>query len=157
MQDLLEGKKESLIPWLVDVRDIGRAHVLAAENQEAKGRYIVSNNHTIGSARLFKALKQAFPDYAIPEAKEEPSKQILEDPLKVCHNMQGPAICHASNALAMLQPVPASCLLSDELQPYSMEGTEAGAYPSSCIQHLQSLQSAVGNMTSYAMLCKPAL
>ena len=80
----MEGKKESLIPWIVDVRDIARAHVLAAERPEAGGRYIVSNNHTVGSARLFKALKQAFPEYAIPEAKEEPSKQILQDPLKVC-------------------------------------------------------------------------
>ena len=67
----------------MDVRDIGRAHVLAAETPEAKGRYIVSNNRTIGSARLFKALKAEFPQYAIPEAKEEESKQILDDPLKV--------------------------------------------------------------------------
>jgi len=30
-QDFIENSKDQMMPWIVDVRDIGRAHVLAAE------------------------------------------------------------------------------------------------------------------------------
>jgi hypothetical protein len=30
-QDFIENRKDQMMPWIVDVRDIGRAHVLAAE------------------------------------------------------------------------------------------------------------------------------
>lgn len=31
VSDFIEGKSKSLMPWVCDVRDIGRAHVLAIE------------------------------------------------------------------------------------------------------------------------------
>ncbi len=31
MQAFIENRGDNMIPWIVDVRDIGRAHVLAAE------------------------------------------------------------------------------------------------------------------------------
>ena len=31
MQAFIENREDNIMPWIVDVRDIGRAHVLAAE------------------------------------------------------------------------------------------------------------------------------
>ena len=39
MQGLIEGTNKEVTPWVCDVRDIARAHVLAAEVPNAKGRY----------------------------------------------------------------------------------------------------------------------
>ena len=42
LQTLVEGSPASFAPVLCDVRDVARAHVLAAEMPSASGRYIVS-------------------------------------------------------------------------------------------------------------------
>ena len=39
LQGLIEGTNKEVTPWVCDVRDIARAHVLAAEVPTAKGRY----------------------------------------------------------------------------------------------------------------------
>ena len=38
MQGLIEGTNDTVTPWVCDVRDIARAHVLAVEVPSAKGR-----------------------------------------------------------------------------------------------------------------------
>lgn len=57
LQGVLEGKGVSGSGTVfADVRDVARAHVLAAETPEAKGRYIVSQAATTPPqlvARLF--------------------------------------------------------------------------------------------------------
>lgn len=42
MQGLIEGTNKEVTPWVCDVRDIARVHVLAAELPAAKGRYAQS-------------------------------------------------------------------------------------------------------------------
>ena len=46
LQNILEGQAPSGAPVFADVRDVARAHILAVEVPEAKGRYIVSQAFT---------------------------------------------------------------------------------------------------------------
>ncbi len=41
-QAFIENREDTIIPWIVDVRDIGRAHVLAAEVSFIAGRDFTS-------------------------------------------------------------------------------------------------------------------
>ena len=64
---------ESQFPtsWLataVDVRDVARAHIAAAEKPEASGRYLVANERTCPVQRLIRALKDRIPENDIDEA-----------------------------------------------------------------------------------------
>ncbi|WIA11508.1 hypothetical protein OEZ85_011621 [Tetradesmus obliquus] len=63
--------------WTVnDVRDVAAAHILAAEKPEAKGRYIVSQPHSISARFITDTLKAAYPAAAaaLPDgADAEPS------------------------------------------------------------------------------------
>lgn len=51
-QGWVEGKAQSGAPVFADVRDVARAHILAAENPAASGRYIVANSHTTLAAHI---------------------------------------------------------------------------------------------------------
>eukprot|EP00755_Sulcionema_specki_P031667 Sspe_Gene.97071::Locus_70734_Transcript_1_1_Confidence_1.000_Length_1094::g.97071::m.97071 len=54
----------------IDVRDLAAAHIAAAENEEAEGRYLLSG----GCARwltVAKALKEHFPDSPVPTEEGE--------------------------------------------------------------------------------------
>ena len=42
----VEGAALDGAPVFADVRDVARAHILAAENPAASGRYIVANSHS---------------------------------------------------------------------------------------------------------------
>lgn len=48
---------------IVDVRDVARAHILAAENPEASGRYVLVE-HVLSMKSLCQFLSQNFPQYA---------------------------------------------------------------------------------------------
>lgn len=48
----MEGKAQSGAPVFADVRDVARAHILAADNPAASGRYIVANSHTTPAAHI---------------------------------------------------------------------------------------------------------
>ena len=48
---------------IVDVRDVARAHILAAENPDASGRYVLVD-HVLSMKMLCQFLIQNFPDYA---------------------------------------------------------------------------------------------
>lgn len=47
---------------VVDVRDVARAHVAAAENPNANGRYLCMHSWTTGHREFAQATKEAFPD-----------------------------------------------------------------------------------------------
>ena len=79
LQGLLEGTKDSLMPWVCDVRDIARAHIRAAEIPAAKGRHIVSQGATVPTKRLVDALSKAFPDFKFPSVKDEASKDVIDN------------------------------------------------------------------------------
>ena len=79
LQGLLEGTKDSLMPWVCDVRDIARGHIRAAEIPEAKGRHLVTQGSTVPTKRLVDALSKAFPDFKFPSVKQEPSKDVIDN------------------------------------------------------------------------------
>ena len=63
----LEGcdSLENKLRWIVDVRDVVDAILLAYENHEADGRYICTS-HTIVTRDLVEKLKSIYPNYKYP-------------------------------------------------------------------------------------------
>ena len=82
MQLLVEGEDPTMMNWITDVRDVARAHVLAAETPTAKGRYIVAHADTHDTGELYEALAQRFPGYSYP--KKEYKITPTFDNSKVC-------------------------------------------------------------------------
>eukprot|EP00884_Botryococcus_braunii_P020767 jgi/Botrbrau1/7374/Bobra.0316s0018.1 len=72
LQAITEGKSATLFPRLVDVRDVARAHILAAEVPEASGRYVVSWETTISPKAALSELQAAFPQYVFQEGADAP-------------------------------------------------------------------------------------
>lgn len=62
---------------VVDVRDVAEAHILAYENKEASGRYLVAGTNI---ADLFDVLHQLDPDMVVPERMltRDEAKQFAE-------------------------------------------------------------------------------
>eukprot|EP00891_Asterochloris_glomerata_P004943 jgi/Astpho2/4943/Aster-06679 len=79
VKDLLEGTKDTIMPWVCDVRDIARGHIRAAEIPEAKGRHLVTQGATVPTKRLVDALSKAFPDFKFPSVKKEASKDVIDN------------------------------------------------------------------------------
>ena len=61
VQGVAEGTALQGTPLICDVRDVARAHVLAAEEPSASGRYIVSHRAPLTATALSKALQVCFP------------------------------------------------------------------------------------------------
>jgi len=63
----LEGRDslENKCGWIVDVRDVVDAILLAYENHKADGRYICTS-HTIITQDLVERLKSIYPNYKYP-------------------------------------------------------------------------------------------
>ena len=74
-----EGTAQSGAPVFADVRDVAKAHVLAAENPEASGRYIVANPLSTPPQDITAWLRDSFPEFEFeePGAKEE-SKGVVD-------------------------------------------------------------------------------
>jgi nucleoside-diphosphate-sugar epimerase len=79
VQAIIEGKTPSIIPWVVDVRDIAKAHIGAIEVPSAKGRYLVSQSHTHSKKFFTDTLKKRFPEYKIQDGEDEPRKQLIDN------------------------------------------------------------------------------
>ena len=64
-------------PSVVDVRDVAHAHILAYENRQASGRYLVSGTHVPDFSGI---LKEVEPDMVLPERmlSIEQMKQLSE-------------------------------------------------------------------------------
>ncbi|KAF6264964.1 hypothetical protein COO60DRAFT_1185676 [Scenedesmus sp. NREL 46B-D3] len=74
-----EASKEFKGSWIVnDVRDVAAAHILAAEEPAAKGRYIVSQPHSISASFISSTLKAAYPAAAavLPDGADEDATHI---------------------------------------------------------------------------------
>ena len=88
-QDVLEGTKPIPIPSrYCDVRDVARAHILAAEVPGANGRYLVSHVNTVPSKFISDTLQVLSPTRAEqrkphwrhpaldpPQLRRDPSRQ----------------------------------------------------------------------------------
>ena len=68
---------------LVDVRDVARAHILAAENPNASGRYIVANSTSTPAQDISAWLQARFPDYEFAKVEKEEERVTAWDPSKV--------------------------------------------------------------------------
>lgn len=81
-EQLLRGAIPFALPLsfsFIDVRDSALAHVLAYENAQASGRYIVST-HYCSLMDLFEAVKRAAPEVKIP-SRTMPQKMLRVVPL----------------------------------------------------------------------------
>lgn len=68
---------QSGAPVFADVRDVARAHILAAETPGASGRYIVAASHTTPASTISAWLQERFPEYEFPEGEaSEPAEKI---------------------------------------------------------------------------------
>lgn len=82
MKAWVEGGVQSGAPVFADVRDVARAHILAAENPAATGRYIVANKESTPPQRIVAWLQAKFPDSAmgqVPEDAHEESKVCIDN------------------------------------------------------------------------------
>lgn len=76
---LVEGAN-TLYVWECDVRDVARAHVLAAEVPSAKGRYLVSHDRTVSDKAVLDLVKERFPQYKWADnAEDSESKRFLSN------------------------------------------------------------------------------
>lgn len=75
----IEGTFTEIMPWQIDVRDIGRAHVRAAEVPEAHGRYLTSHSSTISTKTISDILSKRFPQYKFPEGEDQPAKEVIDN------------------------------------------------------------------------------
>ncbi len=76
----LEGTASSgSITFAPDVRDVALAHVLAATNPAAKGRYIVSDATSASPAFIAATLRARFPQFAIPDGAEEAPETTIDN------------------------------------------------------------------------------
>eukprot|EP00891_Asterochloris_glomerata_P002904 jgi/Astpho2/2904/Aster-01053 len=78
-QKFMQGESEDLVPRIVDVRDVARAHVRAMEEPSASGRYIASLQHAIDTKLAVDALQQRFPGYKLPKGKQGEREQIIDN------------------------------------------------------------------------------
>jgi len=73
IKDLLSGKMKAGVPGInigfVDVRDVARAHIMAANNQEAEGRHIVCSK-SLSMLEFSNIIEPQFPKkYKLPKAE----------------------------------------------------------------------------------------
>lgn len=66
--------------WVVDVRDVVKAHVAAAFTESAEGRYIVSGNNT-NMLEMTKAIGAKYPEYPLPKSAAPKAMIWLLGPL----------------------------------------------------------------------------
>ena len=80
LKDWLQGKASTgSITFAPDVRDVARAHILAATIPSAAGRYIVSEAASASPAFISATLQQRFPDFDIPDGEDEPSETTIDN------------------------------------------------------------------------------
>jgi nucleoside-diphosphate-sugar epimerase len=79
MKMWVEGKALGGGPVFADVRDVARAHVLAAETPHASGRYIVANTHSTPPHLISGWLAERFPHHEFEEGEHGESKEIMDN------------------------------------------------------------------------------
>lgn len=75
----LEGTASTGNITYSDVRDVARAHVLAAETPGASGRYIVSQATSASPAFISAALRARFPQFHIPAGEELADETTIDN------------------------------------------------------------------------------
>jgi nucleoside-diphosphate-sugar epimerase len=84
MKKWIEGEAlDPGYPFFADLRDVAKAHVLAAENPQASGRYIVGYETSPPPQVIAGWLRERFPEFDIPEPKGHEQKGPAVDNSKV--------------------------------------------------------------------------
>ncbi|KAL3153255.1 hypothetical protein ABBQ38_011605 [Trebouxia sp. C0009 RCD-2024] len=79
VKGIIEGTNDTLTPWVCDVRDIARAHILAAEIPSAKGRYLVSQDSVVPVKAMTDLLSKHFPQYKFAQGKDAEVKKVINN------------------------------------------------------------------------------
>ena len=80
LKQWLEGTaSKGSITFAPDVRDVARAHILAATIPAASGRYIVSEAASASPAFIAATLRQRFPQFDIPDGEDQPSETTIDN------------------------------------------------------------------------------
>ena len=79
MKGWLEGKASTGNITYCDVRDVARAHVLAAELPHAAGRYIVSHRGSADPAFISRTLRARIPRLDIPEGEALAAEETIDN------------------------------------------------------------------------------
>ncbi|DBA76212.1 hypothetical protein WJX77_001074 [Trebouxia sp. C0004] len=79
VKGLIEGTNDTVTPWVCDVRDIARAHILAVEVPSAKGRYLVSQDSVVPVKALTDCLSKHFPNFKFANGKEAEVKKVIDN------------------------------------------------------------------------------
>ncbi|KAK9803315.1 hypothetical protein WJX73_000726 [Symbiochloris irregularis] len=79
LKKIVEGTADTIVNRVIDVRDIARAHILAAELPKASGRYLLSHADTVSIGDVYRELSQRFPQYKYPAFEPEPSKPLYDN------------------------------------------------------------------------------
>ena len=83
MKNIIEGAALPFaFPWC-DNRDVARAHIQAAIQPSAFGRYIVSNPSTIPHSYVYGVLSKGLPQYVWMKPEKEEAQSAMIDNLKV--------------------------------------------------------------------------
>eukprot|EP00899_Mesostigma_viride_P007394 jgi/Mesvir1/16656/Mv10193-RA.1 len=77
MKSWLEGGAPATPMRSIDIRDVAKAHILAAITPCASGRYIVSCEETIPSADIMAVLAREFPEWDLAAGTTAPRERIL--------------------------------------------------------------------------------
>lgn len=79
MKSIIEGEPLGMaFPWC-DNRDVARAHIMAAVNPKASGRYIVSHPDLIPPTFVYNTLSTAFPEYAWKKPEDSAPVPIINN------------------------------------------------------------------------------
>ncbi|KAA6423169.1 MAG: diaminohydroxyphosphoribosylaminopyrimidine deaminase [Trebouxia sp. A1-2] len=79
MKACLESDTIAGTPVIVDVRDVAKAHILAATLPQAEGRYIISNRKPITPRLVSDVLQARFPHLQIPTGKQEDAPEKIDN------------------------------------------------------------------------------
>jgi len=80
MKSIIEGQTLAFtFPWC-DNRDVARAHIQAAVNPKASGRYIVSHPPTVPASYVYGVLSKGLPEFAWAKPdKDEPQNPMVNN------------------------------------------------------------------------------
>lgn len=79
MTAFIENTGSDMLAWVCDVRDIAKAHILAAETPSATGRFLVSQGTSICSKAVSDVLSARFPQYKFPPGTYSPPKAVIDN------------------------------------------------------------------------------
>eukprot|EP00877_Chromochloris_zofingiensis_P003091 jgi/Chrzof1/12783/Cz07g07130.t1 len=80
LRDWMEGKEGAMWPnRTIDVRDVARAHILAATTPSAQGRYLLSEGKQYPSQYGVDVFKRRFPQFQFPKGEDGKIQETVDN------------------------------------------------------------------------------